>query len=160
MLRAAATFLGLLVIWLLLTQRFGAPFELMFAALAALSAMLIGSHFAAGVSPVFVQAPGFIQLAVSRAGAVLEGCLSTLRAALAADVSLAPALARLRTRSSDEVVRAELANLISAAPGGVVVDADAEGLLIHLINEDGVEAGGYAALEAAVTASLGTGPQP
>jgi|GEM_PF-1759742 len=154
MLRAVAAFIGLFLIWLLLTGKLQTPAQLAWAGGAAALSLWAGIRLAGAASPVFAAAPQFLLLGFARAGLALGACLSTLRAALAADVALAPGLARLKTRSTNNDVRAELANLISAAPGAVVVDADAEGLLMHLLNEDALETADYAALEAHVAATL------
>jgi multisubunit Na+/H+ antiporter MnhE subunit len=155
MVRAPAAVFGLFAIWLLLTQRFAAPQDFLVAALAALLSLGVGLRFGRATTPVFGFAPQLLLLGLSRAGVVLRGAISTLSATLAADVSLTPALARLKTRSADNDVRAELANLISAAPGAVVVDTDAEGVLMHLLHEDAVETAGYAELEAKAAAAFG-----
>jgi multisubunit Na+/H+ antiporter MnhE subunit len=139
----------------LLTQRFGAPQDFLFAALAALFSLWVGGRFARGTTPVFGIAPQLLLLGLSRARIVLGGAASTLRATLAADVSLTPGLARLKTRSADNDVRAELANLISATPGAVVVDTDGEGVLMHLLHEDAVDTEAYAELEAKAAAAFG-----
>jgi multisubunit Na+/H+ antiporter MnhE subunit len=160
MLRAVAAFIGLFLIWLLLTGKLQTPAHLAWAAGAAALSLWVGVRLAGAVSPVFAGAAQFLLLGLARAGLALRACLSTLRAALAADVALAPALARLKTRSANNNVRAELANLISATPGAVVVDADAEGLLMHLINEDALETADYAGLEAHVASALGARALP
>lgn len=157
MLRAAAAFLGLFVIWLLATQRFDASTDFSAAVLAAALAVLLGARFGGGVAPGFAQAPRLLALGLSRTNAVLSGAAATARAALAADIALAPGLARLKTRSAETDARAELARLISATPGTVVVDADAEGLLIHLIDEADAETGDLGQLEARVLAAHGVG---
>ena len=155
MLRAAAAFFGLTLIWLLATQRFGAVGDLAIAAGAAAGAHLSGVRFGGGASAGFVQAPRLVWLGLSRADIVLSGAASTARAALAADIALAPGLVRLKTRGVDPDTRADLATLVSATPGAVVVDADAEGLLIHLIEESEAESGDLGALEARVIAAHG-----
>jgi multisubunit Na+/H+ antiporter MnhE subunit len=48
-----------------------------------------------------------------------------------------------------------LATLVSTSPGAVVVEADAEGLLIHLIDESAAEASDLGELEARVLGAHG-----
>jgi multisubunit Na+/H+ antiporter MnhE subunit len=75
------------------------------------------------------------------------GALRTLRAALAADITLSPALLRLRSRADDDSAAANLAAMISATPGSVVVGADSGSLLVHVINEGSGELADFARLE-------------
>jgi hypothetical protein len=96
-----------------------------------------------------------VLLGLSRVNTVLAGAASIVRAALAADVALTPGLARLKTRSADADARADLATLVSTSPGAVVVEADAEGLLIHLIDESAAEASDLGELEARVLGAHG-----
>jgi multisubunit Na+/H+ antiporter MnhE subunit len=154
MLRAAAAFAGLFLIWLLTTQHVGSG-DFAIAALAVAGALLLGAHFGGGVSGGFVHAPRLVLLGLSRVNTVLAGAASTVRAALAADVALTPGLARLKTRSADADARADLATLVSTSPGAVVVEADAEGLLIHLIDESAAEASDLGELEARVLGAHG-----
>jgi multisubunit Na+/H+ antiporter MnhE subunit len=77
-----------------------------------------------------------------------------VRAAVAADVTVKPALVRIKTRSAEPFAAAAVADLISAVPGMVVVETDDDGLLVHVINEDKVDAADLGALEAGVLASL------
>jgi multisubunit Na+/H+ antiporter MnhE subunit len=75
--------------------------------------------------------------AMQTAGAVADA-LQIVRAAIAADVRLRPALVRVRTRTSETLGLATLANLIGASPGAVVIASDEEGLLVH-VNQEGDE---------------------
>src|SRR5690348_11808595 len=113
MLRAAASFLGLSLIWLLATQRVGACAYCAIAALTAAGAVLIGGGVGGGVSGGSLHAPRLVLLGLSRVNTVLAGAASTARAALAADVALTPGLVRLKTRTDDADARADLATLIS-----------------------------------------------
>jgi multisubunit Na+/H+ antiporter MnhE subunit len=103
----------------------------------------------------FGYAAQFVMLSLARIGAVVRGGLSVLRAALAADVTVKPALVRVRTRSSDPIARAAFADLMSAAPGMAVVDSDEDGVLVHVINEDAIDEADLGALESRVNAALG-----
>ena len=155
MLRAAAAFLGSLLIWLLLAQHVGSLADLAIAASAAACAVLIGAHFGGGASAGYARAPQLLMLGASRVTTVLAGVSSTARAALAGDIRLAPGLARLKTRGLDADARGDLATLISATPGNLVVEADAEGLLIHLIDEHEMDGGDLSGMEARVLQAHG-----
>jgi multisubunit Na+/H+ antiporter MnhE subunit len=150
MLHAAAMLLGFFGLWLLTTQRYLSVPEMFLgfgaAALCVLLALRLG-----GAGAAFVRAPRAAYGVVLRFNAVIAGALSTIRAALAADVTLKPALVRIRTRGRGEE-RAAFADLLSAAPGMVVVETDAEGFLAHVLEEDGVDAGELGRLERAAGA--------
>jgi multisubunit Na+/H+ antiporter MnhE subunit len=155
MLHAAALLAGLSIIWLIAAPHGQLSQDVPIALAAALVCVGLSSRFG-GIAPsAFARAPQFILLAISRAGAVMRGTLSTIRAAIAADVTLKPALVRVRTRASAPFSKAALADLISATPGMVVVETDAEGMLVHVIDEDGVDAAGLGRLEAHVLAATG-----
>jgi len=146
MLHAAAMLLGLAILWFLATLRFGGALELAGAACAVLACVALSAR--AGGLGAFARAPRLAWTFVLRAGSVLHGALATIRAAIAADVSLKPALIRIRTRSRG-ADRAVMAGLLSTTPGMVLVDSDPEGFLAHVMNEDSVDAGDLGALESA-----------
>jgi multisubunit Na+/H+ antiporter MnhE subunit len=60
--------------------------------------------------------------------------------ALAFKPSSQPVMIRYRTRLQDREARAALAHALNAAPGLVVVDAEADALLIHAIEDDDANA--------------------
>src|SRR5262245_25899497 len=145
MLHAAAMLLGLCILWLLATQRFGSPADVAAAVAAgALCAALAARAF--GVSRAFARAPRTLFTVFSRAGAVLRGCLATMQAGLAADFGVKPALVRVRTRGRGPE-RAAFADMLSATPGMAVVETDPEGLLVHVMNEDAIDAADLGRLE-------------
>ncbi len=153
MLHAAAMLIGLWLIWLLLAP---APLSAESAAAGALAAfvsVLIASRFAQ-LSHAFSHAVQLALLAIGRAGAVLRGALATIRAALAADVTLRPALVRVKLRPSSELARAALTDMISAAPGSLVVDADGDGLLAHVLDEHAIDADDLGRFETRVLNAL------
>ncbi|HWA00126.1 MAG TPA: Na+/H+ antiporter subunit E [Caulobacterales bacterium] len=155
MINAAAMLACLLGVWLLLTQRAATPEALGASVLVALGCVLISVRFGVvGGRGVFSAAPRLLMLAVSRAGAVIGGALAIVREALAADVRLQPALARVRTRSSSALAQAAFADLVSAAPGAVVVEADAESLLVHVLQEDAIDGLALSQLEERVITAL------
>jgi len=145
MLHAAAMFLGLCVVWLLATQRFETIDDVGVAVIVALVCTAIGMR-AAGVSAAFARAPRAIYTVFARLGSVLTGAGATVRAAVAADVTLKPALVRVRTRGQG-AERAAFADMLSATPGMAVVETDADGLLVHVMDEDSIDAADLGRLE-------------
>jgi multisubunit Na+/H+ antiporter MnhE subunit len=160
MLHAAAMLMAVWLLWLLLTQSWGGPeiWALGFGVAAA--CVMFAARFGGVSGNAFARAPHFFALTMERAPAVLRGSLMTIRAAIAADVTLKPALVRVKARPSSLEARAALANMISAAPGAMVVEADQEGLLVHVIDEDAIEAAHLGALEGRVVAALDGKAQP
>ncbi|MCX7356585.1 MAG: Na+/H+ antiporter subunit E [Alphaproteobacteria bacterium] len=149
MLHAATMFVGLAVLWIAATQRVSSPQDWAIALGASLVCVLVALRFG-GATGAFARAPRLLVLSLARASAVLRGALATLRAAISADVKLKPALVRLRTRAERADDRAAFANMISATPGMVVVDSDADGLLVHVADEDAIDATDLGRLEAGV----------
>lgn len=155
MLHAAAMLIGLFVVWLLLTQQWNGAQDFAIAGAAALACVLLSARLGGfGRGSAFSHAPQLLILALSRLGAVFGGALATICAALAADVSLRPALVRVKTRATSDFSRAALADMIGAAPGAVVVEADAEGLLVHVLDEESIDAVNLGQLEARVVGAL------
>lgn len=145
MLHAAAMLLGLCVLWLLATQRLHSIADVAVAIAAGALCVLVTAR-TAGVSRAFARAPWALFTVVARAGAVLGGCLTTMRAALAANIRIKPALVRVRTRGRGPE-RAAFADMLSATPGLAVVDTDPDGLLVHVMNEDAIDAADLGRLE-------------
>ncbi len=145
MLHAAAMLLGLCIIWLLATQQFGSVGDFAAAAAAAALCTFVAAR-TTGVSRAFARAPRALFTVFARAGAVLRGCLTTMGAALAADISIKPALVRVLTRGRNPD-RAAFADMLGATPGMAVVETDAEGLLVHVMNEDAIDAADLGRLE-------------
>jgi len=158
MLHAAAILIGTFVLALVAMGASVASHALLAAGAIALGCALFALRFGGPARTTF-SAPHLLALAAARAGDVLRGALAVVRAAVAADVTLKPALVRVRTRPASVFAQAALADLISAAPGAVVVAADEDGLLVHVTDEDGVDAAQLGALEARVlTAFEGRAP--
>ena len=86
---------------------------------------------------------------------MMRGAVATIRKALSADVTLNPALVRVRTRMTRSADRAAFAGLLTATPGMAVVETDAEGFLMHVIDEDSIDADELGRLE---RAAGGAGP--
>ena len=89
---------------------------------------------------------------LSRLGIVFRGALATIRAAVSADVRLKPALVRIKTRLADPSQLAAMAGTVTAAPGSAAVEVDSDGMLVHVINEDAVDADDLGRIEARVGA--------
>jgi multicomponent Na+:H+ antiporter subunit E len=142
-------FVGLAVLWIAATQRVSSPQDWVIVLGASLACVLVSMRFG-GATSAFARAPRLLALSLARAGAVASGALATLRAAISADVKMNPALVRIRTRADRADERAAFANMISATPGMVVVNADADGLLVHVADEDAIDAGDLSRLEAGV----------
>jgi multisubunit Na+/H+ antiporter MnhE subunit len=154
MLHAAAMLAGLFVLCLLFMGRWNAPED--FAPAFAIALACAGAALLLGGvrrNP-FSNAPQFLILIVSRAGVLVRGALATIRAALAADVTLQPALVRVRT-SASSLAKTAMIDLASAAPGVVAVDSDADGVLVHVTTESAVGEAELAALERSTAAMLG-----
>jgi multisubunit Na+/H+ antiporter MnhE subunit len=137
MLEAIALFLGTFVLWLLLQQQFMA-LGIAAAVAASASVTLIAAQLARPGRGTFTRMPQLLLVQTTRAGAAFADTFAIVRAAIAADVRLKPALVRVRTRSSEPLGLATLANLIGASPGAVVIASDEEGLLVH-VNQEGDE---------------------
>ncbi len=152
MLHAAAMLIGLAVLWAAVTQRASSPQDWAIALAVGLACTAVALRFG-GASSAFARAPRLWALSIARAGAVVRGTLATLRAAASADVTMKPALVRVRSRATRSAERASFANLISATPGMAVVETDADGLLVHVLNEDAIDAADLGRLEARVVGS-------
>jgi multisubunit Na+/H+ antiporter MnhE subunit len=155
MINAAAMFFILWGLWLLLAQQGLSLQALGVGAGVALACVIIAARLGAvsgrGAYAYALRLLGFV---AGRAGVVVSGALSAMRAAVAADVTLKPALVRIKTRATTALSQAVLADLISAAPGAVVVEADAAGLLVHVLDEDSIDAQALSQFEARVIAAI------
>jgi multisubunit Na+/H+ antiporter MnhE subunit len=135
MLEAIALFFWAFVIWLLVEQDFTA-FAFAAAFMAAAGAVIIAARLARWGRGAFTRMPRLFLAMAMRTGAAVADALEIVRAAIAADVTLKPALVRVRTRSAEQASVAALANLLGASPGAIVIAADQEGLLVHVNRED------------------------
>lgn len=155
MLHAAAMLTGLFSLWLLLVQRWSAPMDFALAVAAALACVALASRLGGlGRNGPFARAPQMLSLVLSRADAVTRGATATVRASIAADVTLRPALVRVKWRVSSDSARAAYAAMVNAAPGAVVVETDPDGMLVHVIDEDAIDAGEFNRLEARVARAV------
>lgn len=149
MLHAASMLTGLWIIWLLVTGGWTSNEELAVSALATLVCVVFAWR-AGGVSGAMTRLPADVVRASQRMGAVIGGAIATMRAAIAADVTLKPALVRVKSRAQSQEQRAAFGAMISATPGMAVVDVDPDGLLVHVLNEDAVDAEDLGRLEAQI----------
>ena len=151
MLHAAAMLCVLAIIWMALTQQWSSAQDWAAAAGAGAVCVLFSWRFG-GASAAFARAPQMLLLTLSRLGIVFRGALATIRAAVSADVRLKPALVRIKTRLADPSQLAAMAGTVTAAPGSAAVEVDSDGMLVHVINEDAVDADDLGRIEARVGA--------
>jgi multisubunit Na+/H+ antiporter MnhE subunit len=156
MLHAAAMVAGLFVIGFVMAQGWSSSDGAALTLAAALTSVAVAMRLG-GLRKNPFSSPQFLMLLVARAEAVIRGALSTIRAALAADVTLKPALVRVRTDMADVFSQAAAADLISAAPGSVVVETDREAMLVHVINEDATDSDALARTHQRAARLLGQG---
>ncbi len=156
MLHAAAMLIGLFALGLLATQRLNSMEDALLVFGVAAVCVAVGARFG-GIGPnPFSHAPQWLFLIGGRIRESLRGAWRTSRAALAADVSANPALVRVRTPRT-AFTKAALVSLASSSAGSVVATEDAEGVLVHVLDEDDVEEAELRALEAQVARALEPG---
>lgn len=134
MLEAIVLFLWTFALWLLLQQQVSA-FGLATALAASFACVLVAARFGRLGRGTFTRMARLAAEQAMRTGAAFADAFAIVAAALAADVRLKPALVRVRTRTSQALGLATLANLIGASPGAVVIASDEEGLLVHVNQE-------------------------
>lgn len=138
MLHAAAMLAGLFFLALVFTLPALGAKAVYAAAAVALAAAAFGLRFG-GVSRAYsgvLTSAGFAPDAARR---VLRGALRTVRLAAAADISLRPALIRIRAVRAGPFEHVRIAAAAGGAPGIIVVECDSEGLLVHANDEEGAE---------------------
>ncbi len=153
MLHAAAMLIGLFVLALLVFAQRPLSEAAMLAGMLSLVCVMFAARFG-GIGASLWSAPQALALGLARIGAVFSGAVRTIRSAIAADVTLNPALVRVRSRAECGLARAVMADLVSAAPGALVVETEGDGDLVHVINEDAIDANDLGVLEARVIAAL------
>jgi multisubunit Na+/H+ antiporter MnhE subunit len=137
MLEAIVLFLWTFAVWLLLQQQF-TVFGLASALAASVACVLVAARLPRLGRGTFTRMPRLAAAQAMQMGGAFADAFQIVRAAIAADVRLRPALVRVRTRTSEALGLATLANLIGASPGAVVIASDEEGLLVH-VNQEGDE---------------------
>lgn len=158
MLHAAAMLIGLFVLALLVFSQRSLAEAAMLAGAVSAACVLFAARFG-GVGATLWSAPQVLVLGLARTGAVFSGAVRTIRSAIAADVTLKPALVRVRARAERGLARAVIADVVSAAPGAIVVETEADGDLVHVTDEDAIDADDLGALEARVLGALDGGRQ-
>lgn len=135
MLHAAATFIGLFIVSLVLVEPLAGRDAI--AAAAAIAALATAIALRLGGAPAsFTQALLGARRAWRGFSRVIAGALKTIRTAAAADVSMRPALIRVANARGTTRQRGRVAHGLGAAPGAMVVDVDEGGLLVHVTHED------------------------
>lgn len=149
MLHAAAMLAGLFFLAFIFTSPvLGA--NAVFAAVAiALAAAAFGLRFG-GASRAFSGVLASIGFAPAAARRALGGALKTVRLAAAADISLHPALIRIRAARAGPFEQVRIAAAAGGAAGAIVVECDSEGLLVHANDEEGVEVKEFERIEARI----------
>ncbi|MGD9967008.1 MAG: Na+/H+ antiporter subunit E [Hyphomonadaceae bacterium] len=155
MLHAAAMLCVLIVLWMLGAQAWSSPQAWAVAAVVGMCCVLAASRLG-GLSSGFLRAPHLVLVVVRRLAAVLRGALSTMRRAISADVTLNPALVRVKTRATTAVERASFAHMLTATPGMAVVETDADGLLLHVMDEDKIDPSDLGRIEQSVASRRGS----
>lgn len=117
-------------------------------ALAALAAWRLGAL--GGCGRMLLRAPRIATLAAQRSAAIVKGGIGVAAMALSRRMRMRPGLARVRAPTTDARARALFAQLAGAAPGTIVVEADASGLLLHALDEEGLDAAGLSTLNGAI----------
>ena len=158
MLHAAAMLAGLFALGLLLTQGWASQDQALLVFGAALASTGAAMWLGGIRKNAFSTAPQFVVLIAARAGDVVRGALTTIRAALAADVTLKPALVSVRAEATGAFAKAAAADLISAVPGSVAVETDSDSMLVHVMNEEAMDSAAFTALQRRTAGMLGARP--
>jgi len=143
MLHLLTLFTGFSLVFAVATQAGASPQRWLLVLVAA----AVSAGFAAragGASGAFTRAPQAMAMWVMRTPAMMAEALATVRAAVAADVSLKPALVRVRGSGA-----------IGASPGPVVINTDGESTLLHVLDEDRMDASARSASQARVSRDEG-----
>jgi multisubunit Na+/H+ antiporter MnhE subunit len=149
MIHALALLGGLVCLWLALA---GGPAntELIYGGMAALSVVMLLSWrlglIDAEAAP-YPRALALARLMLAQAPHRIAQALRVARAALAADVTLSPALVRVRLTKQGETHAAAFGLAASAAPGMALVELEGETALLHVVREDDVDPDEVRALE-------------
>jgi multisubunit Na+/H+ antiporter MnhE subunit len=131
MLHAASLFVGLLIVWLLAAGNSPVASQLWIAAPAALACTFAALRLG-GVDPNLTRTPGRVLLWIRQWPLLFSAALKTVRIVFSRNMDLNPALVRVRA-----VQRVEAA--LASSPGRIPVEADADGVLVHVLDEDAAE---------------------
>jgi hypothetical protein len=99
---------------------------------AAISCVLAAWRFG-GVGDEYVRAPRRAAGFVMRLGVLMRETLYVMRSVISADIALRPALVRIRDLGPQ--VRDPIG--VALSPGSIVIFSDAEGALVHVLDEGG-----------------------
>lgn len=139
MLHGAAMLVGLSLLWSVAVGAPNSVDKLAAASVAVIAALALSARFG-GIGAASAATPGGLVWLLRRGPALAAATLGTLRVTLTEKTGLAPALMRVRPRDNAGAGWAMLAGRISAHSGMVVVETDADGLLVHVIDENRVDA--------------------
>lgn len=153
MLQAATMLAGLWAAWLLMTQAVLTPTQMALGACVAL--LVAGLSLRFGGMRQFGAPLGVALRRLRAAPENFRAALNTARATVAADIVLRPGLVRIKPRQNDSSVKAAFGAALGANPGWMTVESDAEGLLLHVLDEEAVQPHDISALEDGVRAAYG-----
>ncbi len=134
--RAAACFVAILALWMLLFWRFHWSVILTGVFFAAIITATIGSRFPAGIAKVLnplrwfyaaIYLPYFLYYCIR---ANLDVAVRVIHP----DVPIRPGIVKVRTNLTGELAKAFLANSITLTPGTLTIDIDGQDLYVHWIN--------------------------
>lgn len=152
-------FVGLFAFWCLAASGGAWPWPLIAAAGAVAVALSVWAARRLRVADgegaaAFARAPQTAALMLSRAPMRTIDAVRVLAAALGARAK-APVFVRLKLKPATPLGAASVIAAMSAAPGTVVVDADAGSLLAHVLAEADVDVAAMQALERAALTGVG-----
>jgi multisubunit Na+/H+ antiporter MnhE subunit len=101
-----------------------------------------------GIGRQFTALPASLVVFVAQSAGVVSAAFKTVRAGLSAEISVRPVLIRVKSKIAEGESGAAFANLISAHPGMAVVETDADGLLVHVLDEAAADGAAFAHFEA------------
>jgi hypothetical protein len=144
MLHAATLFTGFCLIFGLATHAWASPQGIVLTAGAAAFSTAFAVR-AGGAGAAFTHALRVVMAWFAGLPMAIGGALATIRAALAADVALQPALVRVRAPSLGD--RDAFLTSVGSTPGAVVVSAEGESVLLHVLDEGRIDAERLSALQ-------------
>ena len=98
-------------------------------------------------SSPYVRIFGFITYLPWLLWEILKANYTVIRACLAADLDISPALVRVRTTCRSDLARVTFANSITLTPGTVTVSVEGDKLLVHALYEAGAGPGAFDELD-------------
>lgn len=155
MLHAASMLLAVFVLWLA-TSELGVStaHNLWIAGAIAAFCTGVAARFG-GVGRQFTGLLAGLVASAAQSVGVVGAAFKTLRAGLSAEISVEPALVLVKSKMTEGERGAALASLISAHPGLTVVETDADGLLVHVLDEAAADGAAFAHFEARAMRAAG-----